>query len=339
MTTFSFFTPYIAIVASLLGLLAAITIFIEKRKKKKMICPLQANCDKVVHSTHSTTFGISNELLGILYYLVIGSLYALILAWPEFFATAGIHYLMLLMTFVGVILSVYFVILQAFVIRAWCSWCMLSAVACFALGACLFGLIDAATLELIASHRTLWIIIHSFGFILGVGGATITDVFFFKFMKNHQIAVDEKSTMDTLSGVILAGLAVAVLSGFMLFLPEQARLAVSAKFLVKVVVVGVVIINGIALNLLVAPRMHRLSFEGTKPARSFRRLAFALGGISIVSWYTAFILGSLRHLGEYSFVHGLIGYAAILIAVVVGSQIFERIAVRHYHALPENQEE
>lgn len=335
----SFFAPYIAIVAALLGLLAATVIYKEKRKKKKMICPLQANCDKVVHSTHSTTMGISNELLGIFYYVTIGALYALMLAWPQYFATAGIKYAMLLMTLGGVVLSLYFVALQALVIRAWCFWCILSALASFLLGAYLFWLIDPQTLSLIGEHRTLWVIVHSFGFILGVGGATITDVFFFKFMKDHRITVAEKETMDTVSGVIWAGLAVAVLSGLMLFLPEQARLSDSPKFLLKTIVVGVVIVNGLALNFLVAPAMHRLSFEGTPPARRFRRLAFALGGISIVSWYGAFILGSVRSIGVYSFSHGLIGYGAILLAVVVGSQLFERRAASGYHALPETIKE
>ena len=73
----------------------------------------------------------------------------------------------------------------------------------------------------------------------------------------------------------------------------------------------------------VAPYMRRLSFEGTVPARKFRRLAFALGGISFTSWYLAFFLGSLRKI-HLVFWHALLGYGILLLAVIVGSQIMER---------------
>ena len=159
---------------------------------------------------------------------------------------------------------------------------------------------------------------------------------FFKFMKDHQISEDEKDTLDTITRVIWFGLSIIMVSGLMLFLPEHARLGDSPKFLLKMVVVSIVTLNGVALNLLVAPRMRQLSFEGTKPARHFRRLAFALGGISIVSWYIAFILGSVRSLGVYSFSHGIFGYGAIILAVLIGSQIFERMVVAKYHALPDH---
>ena len=217
----------------------------------------------------------------------------------------------------------------------------MSAIASSALGVLLFWNIDSSVFSLVGEHRLWWLIAHGLGFIIGVGGATFSDIFFFQFLKDHKISDEEKNTFDTLSGVIWIGLAILVISGLMLFLPEQARLGASPKFLLKVVVVSVIAVNGLALNLFVAPRLRQLSFEGTKPARAFRRLAFALGGISIVSWYMAFILGSLRHIGPHSFPEGVVGYVCILTAVVIGSQLFERFMVRGYHSIGEvsqNQE-
>lgn len=324
----------IALLAGLIGLWAALHIYQDKRKKKKLMCPLRANCDKVVHSTFGSTFGIPNDLLGVLYYTVIAVLYAGKVAFPELFGGVVVSYGLLIVTVVGVLMSIYFVALQAIVIRAWCSLCLVSAFASTVLGLTLFWNIDASVISLIGTHKVWWAIVHGVGFVLGVGGATFSDIFFFRFLKDHQISEEEKDTFDTLSAVIWVGLAILVMSGLMLYLPEQARLDMSAKFLLKVLVVGVIVVNGLALNLFVSPRMRQLSFDRAKPARAFRRVAFALGGISIVSWYIAFLLGSLRHIGPHSFVSGALGYGCILLAVIIGSQVFERIVVSGYHAIP-----
>ncbi len=328
--------PYFALAASTLGLLASVTIYVEKRKKKKLICPLRANCEKVVHSTHATTFGIPNELLGVLYYVAIAAFYTAKIAYPTAVLSPWIPYAIVLMTLVGVLFSLHLVVLQAIVIRAWCSWCMLSAFASFILALCLFGMPFGVFVPFLVAHKSLWLMIHGIGFILGVGAATVTDVFFFKFLKTHTISEEGKQTFDTLTSVIWMGLAVLLVSGFMIYLPQHGHLSQSPKFLLKLIVIGVIIVNGILLNLIVSPRMRQLSFDGTKPARHFRRLAFALGAISLTSWYTAFFLGSLRHLGKYTLLHGITMYAVVLFVAVVGSQLFERIMVRHYHALPEN---
>jgi hypothetical protein len=133
--------------------------------------------------------------------------------------------------------------------------------------------------------------------------------------------------MDTLSSVIWAGLAILIVSGVMLYLPEQLRLNASPKFILKIIVVGVVLVNGVLLNLLVAPHMQTLSFEGTIPARRFRRLAFALGAVSLTSWYTAFFLGSLRRI-HTTLEHGLRVYIGLVTIAVIGSQLYETILVK-----------
>jgi hypothetical protein len=173
------------------------------------------------------------------------------------------------------------------------------------------------------------VIVHNIGFILGVGAATITDIFFFRSLRDNTISQEEKETMDTFSTIIWAGLGILIVSGIAMYLPEQLRLAVSAKFLLKLVVVGVIIINGIFLNMIVSPHMRRLTFSGEVPARRFRRLAFALGGISFTSWYVAFFLGSLRKI-HIAFIPAVLGYGVLLVGVVVGSQIMERYITRKH---------
>ncbi|HVY36124.1 MAG TPA: vitamin K epoxide reductase family protein [Candidatus Paceibacterota bacterium] len=126
-------TSYLILAVCLIGLWAATHIHHKKRTKKKLVCPLHANCDKVIHSTYSTFAGIPNELLGIAYYTVIGVTVALGVLSPLIFSTVPIHEFLAILSFCGVLYSFYLVAVQILVLRAWCSWCMLSALSNVAL--------------------------------------------------------------------------------------------------------------------------------------------------------------------------------------------------------------
>jgi hypothetical protein len=233
-----------------------------------------------------------------------------------------IHFVLFMSVLLGSLFSLYLIALQAFVIRAWCFWCLLSTFAHVFLVVTLFLLPQESLFEILGAQRTFWIIVHNIGFILGVGAATLTDVFFFRFLKDNQISDKEKETMDTLTNVIWVGLGVLIMTGLALYLPDSARLGTSSKFLLKTVVVGVVTLNGLFLTLFVSPKLRLLTLEGQTHERAFRKLAFALGGISLFSWYSAFFLGSFRSI-SLSFTQGLLGYFGALVGVIVISQIVE----------------
>jgi len=171
----------------------------------------------------------------------------------------------------------------------------------------------------------LWL--HLLGFALGVGGATITDVLFFKFLNDFKISVEESKVMSILSQIIWVGLLFAVISGIGLYLPKAEILNETPKFLLKTLVVLVIIVNGAFLNLYVSPKLVQISWKTTAlPIRSimrFRRVAFALGGISFISWYTAFLLGFVKNV-PYTFTALLGMYIGVLLIAVVGSQVTER---------------
>jgi uncharacterized membrane protein len=316
---------YLGLLASVIGLGISSYIYRKKRTKTKLMCPREG-CEQVLGSRFSTTLGIPNQLLGLAYYISIGVLYGIALSFPHLVTGWFVFTIAIFVSF-GVLFSLYLIALQAFTIKAWCIWCLGSAAASFLLLVSLFGFPRAEFFTLLLNHRIWWVIIHNVGFILGLGGASITDVFFFRFLKDYQISSSEKETMDTLSSVIWAGLAILIVSGVMLYLPEQLRLNASPKFILKIIVVGVVLVNGVLLNLLVAPHMQTLSFEGTIPARRFRRLAFALGAVSLTSWYTAFFLGSLRRI-HTTLEHGLLVYIGLVTIAVIGSQLYETILVK-----------
>lgn len=165
--------------------------------------------------------------------------------------------------------------------------------------------------------------VHLFAVVLGLGSATITDILFFKFLKDYHISRKEADIMNTLSKVIWVALLILVVSGVILFLQKPEILSVSGKFLTKCVALLVLICNGIFLNFFIQPKLVKLHFKGVnlkKEELLSRRVAFALGAISFSSWYFIFILGSLRGV-VISFTPLVFTYGVLLILAVLGSQI------------------
>lgn len=310
----------IAFIVCALGFSISVYLFLSKRMKKPLMCPREHPCDRVVGSRFATTFGIPNEILGAIYFASI----PLILLFPASgMTTVWLLYILFFLLIIGGLFSLYLIGLQAFTLRAWCLWCLGVALCNGILIAALWSIPVEAFAPILGLQKIFWVIVHNVGFILGLGAATITDILFFRFLKDHHISEEEKNTTDTLSSVIWVGLAILIISGVALYVPSAARLAVSSKFLLKAVVIGVIVVNGVLLNMRVAPRLRSLSLDNTLPARSFRRFAFALGGVSMTSWWLAFILGSLRSI-SIPFGTALVGYVGVLVVVVIGSQLAEK---------------
>lgn len=92
-------------------------------------CPIGGGCTIVLESKYNRTLGVHNDVLGIVFYaamMVVTALHVLdimpVVPWA--IATNAL--------LVGaVLMSMYFVTLQKFVIRAWCFWCLLSTATIF----------------------------------------------------------------------------------------------------------------------------------------------------------------------------------------------------------------
>ena len=170
--------------------------------------------------------------------------------------------------------------------------------------------------------------IHVLAMALGIGLATVTDIFFFKFLKDFKISHFEKEVLRTLSQVIWLALGLVIISGIGLFLPYIGEYSESSKFIVKMLIVAVLILNGAVLNLFITPRLTAISFGGHHihipgELHYARKISFALGAVSIISWYTAFILGSLRSI-PFSASNSFLIYLGLLVVGITGSQIMER---------------
>ena len=77
-------------------------------------------CQKVQYSPYSKTFGIPNSVAGFFMYVVI-----LVLTWLYAGGSVALWPIQAIVTF-GFLFSLYFMYVQAFVLRAFCTWCVVS---------------------------------------------------------------------------------------------------------------------------------------------------------------------------------------------------------------------
>lgn len=112
------------------GFLIASYIWHHKNNvKEAMVCPLKANCDVVIHSDYSKIMGISVEVLGMVYYVFIAVSYGLVIIFPTLYVPL-VGSGLLMATIFAFMFSIYLTFVQAFALRNWCTWCLISAMIC-----------------------------------------------------------------------------------------------------------------------------------------------------------------------------------------------------------------
>lgn len=324
---------YLLIVAAaLVGVTITFNIYKKKHTKKPLVCPFNADCDSVITSDFSSFMGIGLEIYGAIYYTFIAAAYAGLIIFPSL-QSEMTTFILTIMSLGAFLFSLYLTFLQAFVLKIWCSWCLMSAsistaIAIFAMIG--VSIIDFSFVPILTEYKSYVTLLHLIGFMLGVGGATISDILFLRFLRDFKISEEEKSILKLMSQIVWFGLCIIILSGLGLFIPESERLLASDKFFVKMIVVGVIIINGAILNLLVTPKLLNIAWKtetmNVKRVSRMSHIAFATGSISFVSWYTALLLGFARNV-TMSFEQMLGIYGGALIIGIIGSQIFRKVFI------------
>jgi hypothetical protein len=188
---------------------------------------------------------------------------------------------------------------------------------------------EETLVEFFSAHKRIFLTLHLAGVAVGMGGATITDILFFNFLRDLKISRKEADVMRVLSNVIVAALAVLYISGIALFFSDAATYGNSAPFLAKAAILVILTVNGVLMHKFIAPHMVKFSFlRGKKPVTMFRlrALSFAMGAVSFVSWYSVFLIAMLKsYLPEgIRTWQILVIYGLILLCAVLSSQIMHR---------------
>ena len=168
--------------------------------------------------------------------------------------------------------------------------------------------------------KTLFLIAHLFGLALGAGGAFISDILFLKSVKDRKITKTEIGLLSVASYCVTAGLILLIVSGAGMFSLDPERYLDSPKFLVKMTVVGIIILNGIFFHLVHIPRLRKQIARHTALPQEFkyRMLMLGSGVVSVVSWGSAIVLGAFRSVPlDYWTILSAYG-AILLVALFLG---------------------
>ena len=305
-------------------------IFVKKRREQPLVCPLKGNCHAVVSSEYSKFLGVPVERVGMVYYGVVALGYALSLAVPA--QAPVIAYILVPLTTSAALFSLYLTFIQFFSLKQLCTWCLVSAAFSFAI----FGIALSQSVALVTPFLLVisipLVVVHTLAAAIGVGTATVIDILFFRFLRDFRISEFESQILSIGSQILWGALGIMFVSGLGLYLPHIAALNQDAAFLVKMIVLAVLVVNGAALNLYLAPRLVRMTFrKGLTASKDtlcrIRHGAFLQGGVSFISWYCAFILGVWRD-NPFSFQTLMAAYLLLVVPALIVGQTLERFYVR-----------
>ncbi len=177
--------------------------------------------------------------------------------------------------------------------------------------------------------KTIYTIIHVFGAILGAGGAFVSDGMFFDTIKDGRVTKRELDFMKLGGRFVWTGLFVLLISGIFLVSTDPARYLVSDKFIAKVVIVAVIVLNGIIFHTIHIPHIRNHLGIKLKESETFLKKSsfiMASGALSLVSWVVTVILGSLRHV-PYNYAEILSVYVVCVTVAIVGALTMKRVVL------------
>jgi hypothetical protein len=182
-------------------------------------------------------------------------------------------------------------------------------------------------MEIFAELKTHFTLGHVASVVIGMGAAMISDVLFNFYSKDKILSKQELKVLSAFSAIVWVGLGGIIITGLGIFLSNPEFYASSDKFLIKMTIVGILTLNGYVLARFVQPHLVHRAFLTSRKERTVRRLAFACGAISLVSWIGALVLGLLSGI-PLAYLEGIGLYmviilASILIAVTVEKKTFE----------------
>lgn len=112
----------------------------KKNRREKLICFLGRDCNKVIYSRYASTFGIPNEIAGMIFYGSTAAIFAAFFINPDF-AAPFIFLAIKIATTFAAIFFVYLLFVQLFILKEWCEWCLSSAILAFVIFALVNGIV------------------------------------------------------------------------------------------------------------------------------------------------------------------------------------------------------
>lgn len=190
---------------------------------------------------------------------------------------------------------------------------------------------DMFTLSL-ATLKPALLFLHLIGLALGLGSASLVDLLILRALIRRRFEPAEISFVHLASAVVTAGLALLWLSGLGLLASFSAfdlTALQNPKLWVKILVVAVLSLNGLAIHAYALPLIGRQSgrglFDGVTRMNSC--LLLAIGAVSATSWYVPLFLGIAKPLNfvvpatPLLLSYGAVLAAGLMAALVIGRRL------------------
>ena len=307
------------------GLGVALYIDYTKKHHQKLVCPVGSDCNVVITSRFSKFLGVPLEYWGMFYYSVILAAYGVLIFFPRLISGPLLSGLMMF-TASAFLFSLYLLFVQAFLLRQWCIWCLLSAM--LSITIFITSLISADfAVAFLAEMTTAIEALHALGFAFGIGGTTAVLFLFARFLRDLDIDEKELRTLKGISELIWLGLVLALVSQIASYVAYADLLSRSGPFLVQTLALFVAVVSGAVLMIIFAPFLAMIPFNEMakghrhSPLESFKKPIFATGAIAFSSWYFAFVMD---YSPQYKPTVLLLAYAAVIATAVIIALIWER---------------
>lgn len=304
-------------VAAFAGFCISLNIFDTKRKGKQLVCPTGSDCNAVVTSRYSKFFGISLEYWGMAYFAVMTIAYtALIFAYDAF--TMPVIVAIIIASIAAGFFSIYLLFVQAFLLKKWCIWCILTAFLSLSIFVFSLSSAEGVTTFLQGSVPILALFTY-LGFSFGVGGITVAVLLFAHFLQDADIDEREASIINSIFELVWLGFGLVLVSRFSLFVAFPDLLEQAPFILAQIVSLFVFALSGAILMIIYAPFLVYLPFTRVKEGevgasfRTLRRPTLVLGSVAFVSWYFAFAVNFFQQAPL-----SLLGLVFVVLLLVIG---------------------
>jgi len=175
------------------------------------------------------------------------------------------------------------------------------------------------------NYHNFLIFFHILGVAVGFGGVVMSDYIFLSSMRVGKITKERFEFLKESSRMVWIGVLLMVISGALLFFEFPDRYLASGKFLAKMTLVAILIINGAFFHWYHLPRLKRYLDASLPTLPEFKRHVSTLligGAISSVSWLGALLLGVIGR-SPYTYWQVVLVYLAILAVGIVGALLLK----------------
>lgn len=288
--------------------------FKKKNLSDGMACPMDGSCEDVITSKYSKFLGLDVEILGILYYTTIIVAYTVFLFTPQV-APSWFVFGVLMSSIVAVMFSLYLTFLQAFTLKMWCTWCLISAaftalILVAALPAAAIGLTS-----LMAQFIPVLIWLAVIGAAIGLGTSIAFDALYLTFLKDFEISDTQEKSLNTINHLVWASVAAVFLGTAGLALGDPGMLE-NPAFLASAFVLGFIILNDSIYTLYLGNKMSSITFAEKDEGKDYstvKQASFMLASFSTVSW--TFLL-TLQVLSPQMNVYNLLAVFMALLGII-----------------------